>query len=168
MGLAIVEFVMELEERFNIAIPDEELEATPIRTPKDLVPFLVAKLNKVPVDPSACATQKAFYAIRHAVTDSRGVSRSSIRPSTPWTRILPRFFRRRSWSKILRGSGVTLDLPRRHQTVGQTATAAAEKFPFAATWTAEAVTAIVHELMVKVFHTDRFDENTRFVDLPGN
>src|SRR5437773_10305370 len=99
MGLTIVEFVLEVEEVFAISIPDGDAEL--IVTPRDLVDYLLWR-GGAPSDADSCRTQGVFYRLRQAIGSSRGIPWAAIRPSVPRAQVLPRQYRRPSWSRIRR------------------------------------------------------------------
>lgn len=85
MGLEMLELVLETEKEFNIRLQDREV--TKCVTPRRFIDLVWSKL--VPADPRACPTQHAFYRIRQALVTVLGVSRRSIRPSTPLQSLFP-------------------------------------------------------------------------------
>ena len=99
MGLEIVEFVVGMEETFGVSIPDEATAS--IRNPRELIDYLETRLAKA-AEPQACLTPKAFFRLRGAITKILNVSRESVRPSTPWARLLPseRAARRETWQAL--------------------------------------------------------------------
>ena len=93
MGLDGVEFVMALEESFQICIPDEAAAA--IRTPRDVVNYLLERLGQG--DEGACLEQRAFYRIRSSIMRIFSTPRAAIRPGTRWDAVLPSRGRRHNW-----------------------------------------------------------------------
>jgi hypothetical protein len=92
MGLDAVELVIEVEEEFGVAIPDEE--AGCMITLGHLHDYLLEANGRLHRSP--CLTQGAFYRIRRAMVDTLGVDRCSIRPSTA---LLPLLGESRRWKK---------------------------------------------------------------------
>jgi hypothetical protein len=107
VGLTIVEFVMEVEEAFGISIPDEDLG---IETPRELVEYLLPRIPP-PSDPEACATQRAFLALRRAIMEVLRVPRQRLRPETRWKDLLPRLGRAQAWNAITRTKRIPGRLP---------------------------------------------------------
>jgi acyl carrier protein len=101
MGLDLVEFIMDVEEAFGIAIPDEEAQA--LLTPGDLVRYVERRLAQ---GTGACLEQRAFYALRRAGMGVLRQSRGSLRPDTRWDAILPSKRRRRAWQLMHHATGV--------------------------------------------------------------
>ena len=64
MGLDSVEFVMAVEEAFQIAIPDGEAER--MLTPRQVVDYILGRLGAA--ERRVCLEQRAFYRLRRAVT----------------------------------------------------------------------------------------------------
>jgi len=62
MGLDGVEFIMAVEEAFQIAIPDAD--AQQMFTPGDVVTYVYARVGSE--GGHGCAEQRAFYRLRHA------------------------------------------------------------------------------------------------------
>lgn len=77
MGLDTVELVMNFEEGFGIAIPDEE--AARMRTPRDVLQYAAGRLGAVRGE--GCLTQRTFYALRRGFR-AAGVARP-LTPRTP-------------------------------------------------------------------------------------
>jgi hypothetical protein len=110
MGLDIVEMIMEVEETFDITIPDKEAER--IRTVGDL--FHVV-LGRIPLEegppgqpgPVVCSTSRVFYRIRRILVDGLEVNRRRIRPATAVEELIPESDRRRWWSEAAERLGWT-------------------------------------------------------------
>jgi len=99
MGLDWVELVVGMEETFGISIPDEA--AASMRNPRQLIDYLERQVPQA-AEPQACLTPKAFFRLRGAVARILGVPRESVRPSTPWAKLLPadRAARRAAWRTL--------------------------------------------------------------------
>ena len=78
MGLDAVEIVISVEERFGIAISDEE--ATACVTPGHLVELVRAKVENGLE--GNCVSRQAFHRIRSALIESGALAREGIRPET--------------------------------------------------------------------------------------
>ncbi len=78
MGLDLVEYVIAVEEAFELDIPDAD--AVRLDTPAMLVDYLCARLGESADGPPL--VQTAFYWLRKALADELAVSRSLIRPVT--------------------------------------------------------------------------------------
>jgi acyl carrier protein len=110
MGLDVIEMIMEVEETFDITIPDEEAER--IRTVGDL--FHVV-LGRIPLDekppgqsgPVVCLTSRVFYRVRRILVDGLEVDRRRIRPATAVEELIPESDRRRWWSEASERLGWT-------------------------------------------------------------
>lgn len=101
MGLDGVEFVMAIEDSFQIAIPDEDAER--MLTPGDVVNYVFARVGSE--DRPVCIEQRAFYRLRRASMRVFARPRSAIRPGTRWNDILPRRRRRRNWRLLHQATG---------------------------------------------------------------
>jgi len=82
MGLDSVEIVMELEERFGLAISDEDWMK--IATPRQAIELIEDHLT-IQDDPP-CQTQRAFYRLRRVLMGLWGVGRGEIELETPLRR----------------------------------------------------------------------------------
>jgi acyl carrier protein len=109
MGLDSVELVIEVEESFGIKIPDQE--ASEIITVGDLLECVMRKLGHE--ESRICLSSAAFYALRSALMNTFGVSRSSVRPASQVEEFLPIASRRRDWEWLGQSLGMRLpDLQR--------------------------------------------------------
>ncbi len=103
MGLDGVELVMAVEEKFGIAISDEE--AQEMRTVGDMYQCV---MNKVAIsDRASCLTQKAFHLLRRAARELFDVPRNQFRPDTQLNKIVPRRSRRENWRRFQLAVGAT-------------------------------------------------------------
>jgi hypothetical protein len=98
MGLDSVEFVMALEERFELAIADAEAEV--LVTPRKVVDYLTERLSASSEGP--CHEQRAFYRLRTAGMHVLRRPRSDFRPDSSWNDLLPTDStdRQRAWESI--------------------------------------------------------------------
>jgi hypothetical protein len=103
MGLALVEFVMQVEETFGVTVRDEDAERT--YTPNDLVDYIQRLLP--PSRGEGCPTQRAFHAVRRAGRMMLGQPRSRFRPRARWADLIRS--RERPWR--WRALGRALDAP---------------------------------------------------------
>lgn len=102
MGLDGVEFVMAIEETFQIAISDED--AARMRTPRNVVDYVLTRLG--PGQSAVCLEQRAFYRLRTATMRVFVQPRGAIRPTTRWEEILPPRQRRHNWHLLRAATGV--------------------------------------------------------------
>jgi acyl carrier protein len=86
MGLEGVEIVMGWEEALGVSLSDAETPS--LRTPRQAVQFLAAKLNAVE-EVRPCLTQRAFHHLRRSLMAS-GVPRTAIRPDAKLKVLLQR------------------------------------------------------------------------------
>lgn len=104
MGLDVVELVMEVEDAFDISIPDDDFEE--IMTVGDLHDYIVKRRcvedpdRNEPTRPNVCLTAMAFVRIRSVLVSKLGIERSTIRPETGITDMLPRSNRRLQWRQL--------------------------------------------------------------------
>jgi len=78
MGLDLVEYVIAIEEAFEIAIPDAD--ARRLETPNKLIDYLCARLGESEDGPPL--VQTGFYRLRNAIIEELGATRSSVKPTT--------------------------------------------------------------------------------------
>ncbi len=74
MGLDSVELAMAFEESFGVTISDAE--AATCETPTDVIELVLGKL-RVSED-AGCVSQRGFYALRRALTETLGIKRGSV------------------------------------------------------------------------------------------
>src|SRR5580765_7439647 len=74
MGLDGVELVMTIEEGFGVTIADAGAEACV--TPAAVIDLVFGKLRAT--DERVCVSQRAFYLLRKALTQTLGVSRRKV------------------------------------------------------------------------------------------
>lgn len=101
MGLDGVEFVMAVEEAFQIAIPDEDAQR--MLTPGDVVSYVLSRLGSE--KSHACLEQRAFYRLRNACMKVFSKPRTAIKPNTRWDDILPTRQRRHNWHLLHQATG---------------------------------------------------------------
>lgn len=107
MGLDTVELVMEVEDAFDVEIPDDR--AGQMLTVGDLYDFIVESKRDV-VDPRGiCLSAATFFAIRRALISEIDILPRSLRPRTSVQATLPTTGRRTLWAKLQ--SSLDLKLP---------------------------------------------------------
>ncbi|ACM21465.2 hypothetical protein Geob_3122 [Geotalea daltonii FRC-32] len=79
MGLDGVELVIAFEEQFGVSMSDAEAEK--LETPRMVCDFIYSKI--VTTDEKICQTQRAFYLIRRAISNTFRHNRKSITPDAP-------------------------------------------------------------------------------------
>jgi len=95
MGLDSVELVMNVEERFNIALPDNQCSR--VRTVADLAALVMANL---PADNGRCQSAVTFHELRRWLMAHAGNERRRIRPDTRLADLLPD--PRAAWARLVR------------------------------------------------------------------
>jgi len=96
MGLDSVELIMNIEETFDLTIPDQEAEK--FQTVGDIYRYV---LERIQVDDSpGCLSSKAFYRLRRVLIESFEAPRSSIRPTTRLDVLIPRKDRDSAWQRL--------------------------------------------------------------------
>jgi hypothetical protein len=85
VGLDMVEYVMALEDAFELTIPNTAAEL--LSTPAQMIDYVCQRLGEVP--DGAPLVQIAFHRLRAAVASELGVPRSSIRPETSMAVLAP-------------------------------------------------------------------------------
>jgi acyl carrier protein len=101
MGLDGVEFIMAVEEAFQIAIPDEDGER--MMTPGDVVTYVLGRVGSEQA--LGCMEQRAFYRLRRASIRVFRQPREAIRPTTRWDDILPKRQKRHNWRLLHQATG---------------------------------------------------------------
>ena len=107
MGLDTVEIVMEIEEAFDISIPDDL--ASKMLTVGDVYEFILERTSDSTLKSSTCLTAAAFYDLRRHVR-SLGLTHSPIRPKTKLDVAIPLIGRRAYWQAL--SSRMDLRFPR--------------------------------------------------------
>jgi len=102
MGLDGIEFIMAVEDAFQVAIADDAVSR--VDTPRNLVDFLCERLGAdgEPI----CLEQRAFHRLRRAAMQVLGRDRSDIVPVTRWDAILPGRQRRHYWQLLGRAASI--------------------------------------------------------------
>ncbi|HLY61039.1 MAG TPA: acyl carrier protein [Terriglobia bacterium] len=96
MGLDIIEFVMSVEERFGIEIPDGDAQR--LTTPRLLVDYIMTKV-KAGQD-RGCLNQREFHRLRRALVARHWATRRDVKPDTLLEGIVPRLNRRTLWQQL--------------------------------------------------------------------
>lgn len=96
MGLDIVELLMEVEQEFDIKIPDAD--ARTISTVGDLINYVRDRVRRGTV--SSCATSRAFYRFRSELIQALPLSRSDIHPRGDLALLIPESQRRNVWRQL--------------------------------------------------------------------
>jgi hypothetical protein len=171
MGLDSVEFVMAVEEAFQVAIPDDTAEQ--MRTPGDVVDYVLARVGEA--EGRTCLEQRAFYRLRQAAMRTIGVARKVVHPDTRWVDILPSRQLRHNWNLLHHATGLPQwprltwrgKLPPEVGTVGLTAryleAHARAALQGAAPWTRGMVEETVRRLMLERLGIKQFRWDQQFV-----
>src|SRR5262245_7849642 len=97
MGLDLVEFVMEVEERFGVRIPDAD--ATALTTPRKLIDYLAARLDAAPLT-GVSPSEAILGAVRRVFVDRLGVFPHAVAPDALLDALVPRENRRGLWTAL--------------------------------------------------------------------
>jgi len=97
MGLDTVELVMEIEEVFDISIPDDS--ASKMLTVGDVYEFILEKTADSTLKSNTCLTAAAFYELRRHLR-SLDLSQKDIRPKTRLEHAIPLIGRRNYWQAL--------------------------------------------------------------------
>ncbi len=105
MGLDIVEYVMAVEEAFQITFDDADLERT--STVGEFHQLALREIratypptNSVGGRRAICASSRAFYRLRKALVQCGFGTRKEIAPKTPLDCLIPRENRRVCWEQL--------------------------------------------------------------------
>ncbi|MFO0943130.1 MAG: hypothetical protein U0930_20535 [Pirellulales bacterium] len=97
MVLDAVELVMEIEEAFNISIPNDR--ACRMLTVGDVYEYILEQTPDSSIESTACLTAASFYELRRHLR-SLDLSQTDIRPKTKLEHAFPLKFRRNHWQKL--------------------------------------------------------------------
>ena len=97
MGLDIVELVMAIEEEFQIAISDADVNQCD--TVGNVVDLVYSRVRKDADE--TCPSQHGFYVVRKKLMGILGVPRSQIRPDTRLDELIQERKRRFYWKRIV-------------------------------------------------------------------
>jgi len=103
MGLDGVELIMAVEEKFDVAIPDED--AVKLTTPRLLMTYVERQLSIR--KSSECLSQRAFHRLRRAAVWTLGVERHQFSINSRLEDLVPKKDRRRLWTSY--GAAVEFD-----------------------------------------------------------
>jgi hypothetical protein len=172
MGLDSVEFVIALEESFDLYIPDAH--AVVLTTPRKVIDYLANRLTAA--DASQCLDQIAFYSVRRAAIQVLDRPRTALTPQARWEGILHSKHHRRQWELVGKATGLPKwprmslwgSFPSDLATVGGTARFLAAKCPSALkrtapTWTKDEIAEVVTRLIAIELGITQFDLDDRFV-----
>lgn|SRR5579884_1241967 len=91
-----VAMVMDIEERFDITIPDKDAEC--ITNMGQLYDYIHARAARGQTQ--ICVTSPAFYRLRRALGEVCGVARTSVRTETKLEDLVPLDGRRNAWQEL--------------------------------------------------------------------
>jgi hypothetical protein len=173
MGLDGIEFLLAVEDAFQIAISDDD--AVTLETPGLVRDYLLRRLPGGKPHQS-CLEQRAFYRLRRALIVAFETPRSEVRPATKWVEVLPGRQLRHNWKILQRAANLAVfpslnvfgRVPREATTVGETAAYLAARHPGALLvagegWTSEEVEDVIRQLMKAVLAIDQFEWEHHFV-----
>lgn len=106
MGLDTVELIMDIEEAFDITIPDDR--ASRMLTVGDVYDFILEQTAGVPTKTDTCLTAATFYELRRHIR-SIGLSTAEFRPKSKLNQAIPFVGRRAYWREL--GSRMQLRFP---------------------------------------------------------
>jgi hypothetical protein len=174
MGVDIVEFVMSVEEAFDLQFRDEDLQN--MRTPRELIDHIAALLPRA--DASVDLTELAVTKLRDAISAECDVPVECVTPASSLERLLPQKDRHLRWTGVKRQLGLK-KLPRigisgcgmgRVLTLRQAAEYVAHYYPYSvkrgAGWSRSEIAEVVHWHMCNEFglRRDQYTEDSRFVE----
>ena len=112
MGLDAVELVIRVEEEFSIKIEDGEAETT--RTMGELHDLVRSKRAAIRQTMSgiSCPSQTVFYKLRRYLSQTLHLKDRTLRPSTAFHSLLPRWNSRRFFSRMREELRLAFPLPR--------------------------------------------------------
>jgi hypothetical protein len=96
MGLDLVEFVISVEDTFQIQIPDADAQT--IATPRYLINYLTGRLPSGKSPP--CLSQRAFYQLGSIIRRHLNLPRHALRPNTNLLDIFPTKGHAELWKAI--------------------------------------------------------------------
>jgi hypothetical protein len=96
MGLDLIEYVMAIEDAFEIAIPNEDAER--LLTPRALIDYLDSRVGGSGDGPPL--VQVAFYRIRAAIASELAIARNDIRPNSRVSELAPHRDATEFWHSI--------------------------------------------------------------------
>jgi len=102
MGLDTVELVMELEDEFEISIPDADAEK--LETLGQTFDYILSRLRDR--QELVCPSARAFYKVRRELMTTCGIPREAIQPDSQIGDLLPDDSQRRKWKQVARQTGL--------------------------------------------------------------
>ncbi len=168
MSLDSVEIVVGWEKSFGISIADAE--ATALRTPRQSIDLIAAKLLTQDEPRRGCLTLRAFHRLRCSIVSAAFISRAKIRPDAR-LRDLIGTERRRTWETVRTTCGIP-SLPGlgwfTPSTVGDLARwtvvhAAKELKRPGEPWTRWEIRSVVREVITDVTGVEDFEDDHDFV-----
>jgi acyl carrier protein len=109
MGLDFVYILLEVEDTFNIRIPEEDYPT--LRTVGDLYQLIIRELATPTGE--AAVTSHLFYCVRDALVETVGVPREAVRIDWKVEELVPRANRRGAWQQLGVRLGISLPALRR-------------------------------------------------------
>jgi acyl carrier protein len=106
VGLDTVELVMEIEEAFDITIPDAEAEK--ILTIGDLYRYVLMRLGGPMPGTSRCLSAATFYRLRRKLMSELRVERRRILPASALDDLIPEADRQADWERLGKSLGCKL------------------------------------------------------------
>lgn len=103
-GLDVVEFIMSVEDAFEISISGRDAER--LDTLDDVFRYVRQRVQAG--SSPECGTAKTFYRLRRALTKIVGLARGQIRPDSPLDDVLPPATRPQQWSLLQQELGLRL------------------------------------------------------------
>jgi len=107
MGLDTVELVMDIEEAFDISIPDDR--ASRMLTVGDVYEFILEKTADASLKGDACLTAATFYEFRRQLRNM-GYPVVGIRPNSNVQNAIPLIHRRSIWKSL--STNMDLEFPK--------------------------------------------------------
>jgi hypothetical protein len=105
-ALAVVELVLEVEDRFGVTITEEDLAHPSMGSVGGLYGLLRGKLE---IEPQPkCMTSMVFYRMREAMVDALGVPREAVLPQARTGDLLDESNLRHQWGALSQGLNWTL------------------------------------------------------------
>lgn len=104
----IEDFLVEVEASFGIQFVQNEL--LHVKTFGQLSDHITGKIKRTNVQD--CTGQQAFYKLRNAISRTRGIDRSTIRPNLDLNNVFPRASRRQEINAIEKELGFKLSILR--------------------------------------------------------
>lgn len=170
MSLDTVEIIIGWEKSLGVSIADAEAET--LRTPRQSIDLIAAKLAAQDGPRRACLTLRAFHRLRHSIMSVAGVSRDRVRPDVRLRDLLDTKQRRRNWEAVRSACGIaSLPVPGHWfppRTVGDltrwVATYAAKdlKHP-GEPWTRPEIRSVVRAVVTDVTGVNDFEDDHDFV-----